>query len=91
MFASRPIRKLARAEEAAVAVIKSRRSSFLHKPYSASVVHKSVDVGGQTHVPPESDRMEAFTEMMYAIAAYDFDSISHRGRPGGQETAKREP
>ena len=68
-FANIPIKKLARQDAAAVPVIKSRRISFLQRLYCTSVTHKSVDVGGQTHVPPESDMMEAFTEMMYAIDA----------------------
>lgn len=62
-FAIRPIRNEARAEIAAVEVMRSRWTSATHAVYASSVWHKSVEVGGQTQVPPVSEIIEALTEI----------------------------
>lgn len=49
------------AAMAAVEVIKSFRTSLTQVAYAASFTHRSFVAHSQ--VPPESDRMEAFTEI----------------------------
>ena len=49
------------AEIAAVAVMRLLRTSPLQMLYAVSVMQRSSV--GQTHVPPESARMEALTEI----------------------------
>jgi hypothetical protein len=62
-LARRPIRKDASAETAAVLVIKSVRTSATQARYAVSVAQLLLLVLGQTQVPPESEIMDAFTEI----------------------------
>ena len=62
-FARRPIRNEARAEMAAVLVIKSVRTSAMQARYVVSVAQRSPFVLVQTHVPPESEMIDALTEI----------------------------
>lgn len=59
-FAIRPIAEDARADMAAVVVISSRRTSSTQARYTGSLVQRSFVE--QTHVPPLSERMAAFTD-----------------------------
>ena len=60
-FASNPIRKLEIAEMAAVEVMRSLRTSFTQARYVGSETQPSPV--GHTQVPPESERMEALTDI----------------------------
>ena len=60
-LATAPIKNEATAEIAAVEMIKSCRTSLTHCMYTASVTQASFV--GQIHVPPESERMFALTEI----------------------------
>lgn len=60
-LAQRPMRKEHSAATAAVVVIRSRRTSSTQARYTSSLTQPSLV--GQTHVPPESERMEALTEI----------------------------
>jgi hypothetical protein len=60
-FASKPMKKLPRADTEAVVVIRSRRTLATQARYVASEVQPSPVVHLQ--VPPESERMEALTEI----------------------------
>ena len=62
------MQNVVKAEIAAVPVTKSRLISERQSWYSGFVSQRSGLEGGQTQVPPESDTIVAFTEMMYAIA-----------------------
>ena len=68
-LASRPIKKEAREEMAAVVVMRSLQTSATHDMCSVSETQRSPAVSLQTQVPPESETIEALTEIMYAIAA----------------------
>lgn len=60
MLANRPMQKEVKAEMAAVAVTRSRLTTCTHRRYSSLVAHRSDMLsGGQTQVPPVSDRMVA--------------------------------
>jgi hypothetical protein len=60
-FASNPMRKLASAEIAAVVVISSLRISFTQARYVVSETQPSPV--GHSQVPPESERIEALTDI----------------------------
>ena len=60
-FASNPMRKLESAEIAAVVVISSVRISFTHARYVGSEMQPSPV--GHSQVPPESERIEALTDI----------------------------
>lgn len=60
-FASNPMRKLEIAEMAAVAVMRSLRTSFTQARYVRSETQPSLV--GHSQVPPESERMEALTDI----------------------------
>lgn len=60
-LAQRPMRKEHNAAIAAVVVIRSRRTSSTQARYTSSALQPSLV--GHTHGPPESDRMDAFTEI----------------------------
>lgn len=62
-FANKPMRKLHKADMAAVEVMRSWRTSFTQARYVWSEPQRSVLVLGHTQVPPVSDRMEALTEI----------------------------
>jgi len=65
ILANKPIQKEVKAAIAAVAVTKSRLMTWTHNMYSWFVTHKSSMLsGGQTHVPPLSDTIDAFTDMI---------------------------
>lgn len=60
MFANKPMQNEVRAEMAAVAVTRSRLTSWTQRAYSALVLHTgSSGSPGQTQVPPLSDTMDA--------------------------------
>ena len=59
ILANRPMAKDDIAETAAVAVTRSRFSSWMHDMYAGSLSHASGLSGGQTQVPPLWDVMEA--------------------------------
>jgi len=61
MFASKPMRKVERAETAAVVVIRSRWTSATQLRYVVSEVQPSPV--GHTQVPPESEMIAALTEI----------------------------
>lgn len=65
MLAKRPIKKLPRAEMAAVAVIISRRISLLQRAYAWSATQVGSIERSQVQVPPVSETMLALTAMMY--------------------------
>jgi hypothetical protein len=60
-FAHKPMRELASAQTAAVLVIRSRRTSATQARYVASEVQPSPV--GHSQLPPESERMEALTDI----------------------------
>jgi hypothetical protein len=60
-FAKSPMRKLERAAMAAVVVMRFCRTSLMQERYSWSLMHRSAV--GQTQGPPESDRMDALTDI----------------------------
>ena len=60
-FANNPMRTLASAEIAAVVVISSLRTSFTQARYVKSEAQPSPV--GHSQVPPESERIEALTDI----------------------------
>ena len=59
------MKKVARAEIAAVAVTASRRTSWTQSKYSLSALQRgSESIRGQTQVPPESATMDELTAIM---------------------------
>lgn len=60
MLANKPMQKDVKAEMAAVAVTRSRLTSWTHSAYSELVSQiGSSGSPGQTHVPPVSDTIDA--------------------------------
>jgi hypothetical protein len=62
-LAKKPMRQLARAETAAVVVMRSRCTTARHWVYESSGATTQSTPSGQTQVPPESTRMAALTEI----------------------------
>ena len=60
ILANKPMQKDVKAAMAAVAVTRSRLTTWTHNRYSWLVAHRSSMLsGGQTQVPPLSDTMDA--------------------------------
>lgn len=70
IFANTPINTLASAADAAVAVISSFCTSAVHALYASTSLCTLDVASAGSHGPPESAKIDALTEMMYAVAAH---------------------
>lgn len=85
MLARAPRKKVDKAEMAAVAVTRSRLTSFLQRRYSEFAAQMgSSAVESQTQVPPLSATMLELTAKMYAMAKKEM-------MPARISVRKREP